>query len=121
MRKTFHVKRGDTVLIISGKFKGQKGVISKMITKKDRALVEGDGIEGLKKHTKPTAQFPDGGIVEIPRSFHVSNLMVVDPKTGIASRTRTKVVQEGGRNKTIRVSIKTGNIIPDNCDYKLNR
>ena len=120
MKKTFHVKRGDTVLINSGKFKGEVGVIIKMITKKDRVLVEGDGIKPLKKHTKPTAQYTEGGIIDIPRSFHVSNLMVIDPKTGEATRTKTKLVEENGVTRKMRVSVKTGNIIPDNCNYKLN-
>jgi large subunit ribosomal protein L24 len=110
--KALHVRRGDKVKVISGGFKGKEGVIIKMLIKDERALVEGEGIIPIKKHTKPSAKFPDGGIIDMPRSIHISNLMVIDPKTG--EPTRTKRVKLAPTEKKQRVSIKTGNIIPAN-------
>ncbi len=112
MKPKFHVKKGDTVKVISGARKGTTGVIMKMLTDKSRAIVEGETIPMVKKSSKPTAKFPDGGIVEIARTFHVSNLMIIDPATGEASRVGKKIDDKTG--KKVRYSKKTGNIIPDN-------
>lgn len=100
-----HVKTGDKVKVISGKDKGKEGVILKAFPKKNRVLVEGVNI--IKKHQKPNRANQTGGIVEEPASIHVSNVMLVDPSTGEATRVGYKV--ENG--KKVRVSKRTGEVL----------
>ncbi|MBM7707529.1 50S ribosomal protein L24 [Chryseomicrobium aureum] len=100
-----HVKKGDKVMVISGKDKGKTGVILSAFPKKDRVLVEGVNI--VKKHTKPNQANPQGGIVEQEAAIHVSNVMLIDPKTGEPTRVGYKV--EDG--KKVRVAKKSGEIL----------
>lgn len=100
-----HVKKGDKVMVISGKDKGKTGVILSAFPKKDRVLVEGVNI--VKKHTKPNQANPQGGIVEQEAAIHVSNVMLIDPKSGEPTRVGYKV--EDG--KKVRVAKKSGEII----------
>ncbi|QFG00855.1 50S ribosomal protein L24 [Psychrobacillus glaciei] len=100
-----HVKKGDKVKVISGKDKGKTGVILSSFPKKDRVLVEGVNI--VKKHTKPNQANQQGGIVSQEAAIHVSNVMLIDPKTGEPTRVGSKV--EDG--KKVRVAKKTGEII----------
>jgi large subunit ribosomal protein L24 len=76
----FHVKKDDTVKVISGESKGEEGKVLEVYPSKNRALVE--GVNMVKRHTKPNATHPNGGIVEQEAAIHISNLMLVDPKTG---------------------------------------
>ncbi len=103
MQKKLHIKKGDNVVVIAGDNKGKKGRVLEIITKSDRALVE--GVNMMKKHTKPNAKTPQGGIVEKEAPVHISNLMVVDAKTGKATRIGRKVNSEG---KLVRFSKKSG-------------
>ena len=105
-QQKFHVKAGDTVLVIAGNEKGKKGKILKMLTEKDRAIVEGLNI--VKKHIKPSAQNPQGGIVEKEAGIHISNLMLIDPKTGESTRIGRKLNEKG---KLQRYSKKTKEFI----------
>ena len=73
-----HVKKGDTVKVIAGEDKGRTGKVLKVYPEKNRAIVEGMNI--VKKHTKPNARNTQGGIVEQEASIHISNLMVMDGK-----------------------------------------
>ncbi|MEK4487702.1 50S ribosomal protein L24 [Psychrobacillus sp. FSL H8-0484] len=100
-----HVKKGDKVKVISGKDKGKTGVILTAFPKKDRVLVEGVNI--VKKHMKPNQANPQGGIVSQEAAIHVSNVMLIDPKTGEPTRVGSKV--EDG--KRVRVAKKSGEII----------
>ncbi|MEI4771104.1 50S ribosomal protein L24 [Psychrobacillus sp. FJAT-51614] len=100
-----HVKKGDKVKVISGKDKGKTGVILTAYPKKDRVLVEGVNI--IKKHMKPNQANPQGGIVSQEAAIHVSNVMLIDPKTGEPTRVGYKV--EDG--KKVRVAKKSGEII----------
>ncbi|WP_342599461.1 50S ribosomal protein L24 [Psychrobacillus sp. FSL H8-0483] len=100
-----HVKKGDKVKVISGKDKGKTGVILTAFPKKDRVLVEGVNI--VKKHMKPNQANPQGGIVSQEAAIHVSNVMLIDPKTGEPTRVGSKV--EDG--KKVRVAKKSGEII----------
>ncbi|MER2259010.1 MAG: 50S ribosomal protein L24 [Priestia megaterium] len=100
-----HVKKGDKVMVISGKDKGKTGVILTAYPKKDRVLVEGVNI--IKKHLKPNQANPQGGIVSQEAAIHVSNVMLIDPKTGEPTRVGYKV--EDG--KKVRVAKKSGEII----------
>lgn len=98
-----HVKKGDTVLILSGADKGAKGKVLQVLPKQYRAVVENANV--VKRHTKPTADNP-GGIIEKFAPIHLSNLMVVDSK-GNASRITRKVID----GKRVRVSKKTEEVL----------
>ncbi len=100
----YHVKKGDKVIVLSGDSKGESGIISRILTKENRAIVE--GLNLAKKHTKPTDNNP-GGIVDIEAPIHISNLKLVDPKTGKGTRAGRKEVD----GKTVRYSKKSGEII----------
>ncbi len=101
----FHIKKGDTVKVLAGEHKGQSGKVLEMIGEKNRALVEGINI--IKKHEKPSAANPQGGIVEKEAPIHLSNLMYVDAN-GDASRIGRKKDESG---KLVRYSKKTQEII----------
>lgn len=94
------VKTGDKVKVITGKDKGKEGVILKAFPKKDRVIVE--GMNMMKKHQKPSSMNPQGGILETEAPIHVSNVMLIDSKTGEPTRVGFKV--EDG--KKVRVSKK---------------
>ena len=103
MQKKLHIKKGDNVVVIAGDNKGKKGRVLEIITKSDRALVE--GVNMMKKHTKPNAENPQGGIVEKEAPIHISNLMLVDPKTGKPTRIGRRT---GDNGKLVRYSKKSG-------------
>jgi large subunit ribosomal protein L24 len=103
MQKKLHIKKGDTVLVIAGNNKGKKGRVLEIITKTDRAIVE--GVNMMKKHTKPNAATPQGGIVEKEAPVHISNLMLFDAKVGAATRVGRRLNDQG---KLVRFSKKSG-------------
>lgn len=103
MQKKLHIKKGDTVQVIAGEDLGKKGRVLEIIRKTDRAIVEGVNI--IKKHTKPNTQYPNGGIVEKEAPIHISNLMLVDPKTGKPTRIGRRLNENG---KLVRYSKKSG-------------
>lgn len=78
------VKANDTVIVIAGKDKGKQGRVKQALPKADKVVVEGVNI--VKKHQRPTQMNPQGGIIEVEAPIHVSNVQVVDPKTGEATR-----------------------------------
>lgn len=102
MQKKLHIKKGDTVVVLSGDDKGQKGRVLEIIRKTDRAIVE--GVNMMKKHTKPNAANPQGGRIERESSVHISNLMLIDPKTG-PTRVGRRLNENG---KLVRFSKKSG-------------
>jgi len=101
MQRKLHIKVGDTVKILAGESRGREGKILLIDKKKDRATVE--GVNMIKKHAKPSAANPEGGIIDKEGTVHISNLMVVH--NGIASRTGRKESKEG---KLVRYSKKSG-------------
>ncbi|NGQ97196.1 50S ribosomal protein L24 [Brevibacillus sp. SYP-B805] len=101
-----HVKKGDTVIVIAGKDKGKKGRVLAAYPKKERVLVE--GINLVKKHTRPSQSNPQGGIVTQEAPIHVSNVSLIDPKTGKPTRIGYKVLENG---KKVRVAKKSGEVI----------
>lgn len=101
-----HVKKGDTVIVIAGKDKGKKGRVLAAYPKKERVLVE--GINLVKKHTRPSQNNPQGGIVTQEAPIHVSNVSLIDPKSGKPTRIGYKVLDNG---KKVRVAKKSGEII----------
>ena len=96
------IKKGDNVIVIAGNSKGKAGKVLTVIPEKDRVIVE--GVAMVSKHTKPNAKNPQGGIVKQEASIHVSNVALVDPKSGKATRIGYKV--EDG--KKVRVAKKSG-------------
>lgn len=102
-----HIKKGDTVKVIAGNSKGQEGKVIEMHISKNRALVE--GVNLVSKHSKPNAASPQGGIIKQEASIHISNLMLVDPKSGTATRIGRKIDEKSG--KLTRYSKKTGEVI----------
>ncbi|MGL4779953.1 MAG: 50S ribosomal protein L24 [Bacteroidales bacterium] len=98
-----HIKKGDTVYVNTGKDKGKTGRVLEILVKENRAIVE--GINVVAKHTKPNAANPQGGIVKREASIHISNLNVVDPKSGNATRIGRKLNEEG---VLVRYSKKSG-------------
>ncbi len=103
MQKKLHIKKGDTVVVNTGNNKGTKGRVLEVFTKTNRAIVE--GVNMMKKHTKPNAESPQGGIIEKEASVHISNLMLVDPKSGEATRIGRRLDDKG---KLVRFSKKSG-------------
>ena len=97
--KKFKIKSGDTVRVIAGDHKGSEGKVLQIAKDKDRVLVE--GVNLVSKHTKPSAQSPQGGIVKKEASLHISNVLLVED--GVAVRVGFKV---DGDTKT-RISKKT--------------
>ena len=100
-----HVKKGDTVMVISGASKGKKGRVLEVIIKTNRAIIEGLNI--VKRHTKPNAQHPNGGIIEKEAPIHISNLKVID-NAGNATRIGRRLDEKG---KLVRYSKKSGEVI----------
>jgi large subunit ribosomal protein L24 len=100
-----HVKKGDKVVVISGKDKGKTGVILASFPKKDRVLVEGVNI--IKKHSKPSQVNPQGGIISQEAPIHVSNVMPIDPKSGEPTRIGYTIVD----GKKVRVAKKSGEVL----------
>jgi large subunit ribosomal protein L24 len=103
MQKKIHIKKGDSVMVITGESKGQKGRILEVDRDKNRALVE--GVNLVSKHTKPNAKAPQGGILKKEAPVHLSNLMLIDPTTGKPTRVGKKL---NDNNKLVRYSKKSG-------------
>ena len=103
MSVKLHIKKGVTVCVIAGDNKGQQGKVLKVEVSKQRAIVE--GVNLVKKATKPNAQNPQGGIVEQEAPIHISNLQVLDPQSGKPSRVGRRANAEG---KLVRFAKKSG-------------
>lgn len=104
MQKKLHVKVGDTVKVISGTSKGSEGKVLRIDRKKNRAIVEGVNI--VKKHVKPSASNPQGGIEETEAGIHLSNVMLV--VDGVASRIGRQKDENG---KLVRYLKKNGEVV----------
>lgn len=96
------MKKGDLVEVIAGKDKGKQGKIVQLLTAQERVTVE--GINRVKRHTKPSQKNPQGGIIEKDAPIHMSNVLLVDPKTNKGGRV--KIVMKG--DKKVRVFKKSG-------------
>ena len=103
MSKKRHVKKGDTVVVISGESKGQQGRVLEIFARESRAIVE--GVNMVSKHTKPNAQSPQGGIIKKEAPIHISNLLLVDPSSGNPTRIGRKV---NDKNRLVRYAKKSG-------------
>lgn len=99
------IKKGDSVIVTTGKDKGKKGEVLKVMPEKSRVIVQ--GVNVVKKHQKPT-QFAAGGIQEKELSIHVSNVSLADPKEDKPTRIGFKTLENG---KKVRVAKKSGETI----------
>jgi len=105
-KSKLHVRKGDTVLVITGDDKGKKGKVLSVLKTKSRAIVE--GVNMITKHVKPSAKNPEGGIKKVEAGIHLSNLKLIDPATG----QPTKVGRKTDKNQKLqRYSKKTGEVI----------
>lgn len=99
------VKKGDEVIVITGKYKGKKGKILKVFSEQNKIVVS--GINLVKKHTKPT-QVSEGGIITKELPIDISNVAHVDPKTGNPTKVAFKFLEDGSK---VRIAKKSGEII----------
>jgi len=110
-----NLKKGDKVIIIAGADKGKQGTISKILNKSERVILEGEGLGKVKKHLKPSQANPDGGIMEVDKPIHVSNVMLLDPKTKkptrIGYKTITKKVKKQEVQEVVRYAKKSGEVL----------
>ena len=102
-RQAVHVRKGDTVRVMRGDDKGREGRVLKVFTKTGRVLIEGVNI--VKKHRRARRPEEQSGIIEMPAPVNASNVMLLDPKTGAPTRTRSRVDADGTKE---RVGVKTG-------------
>jgi large subunit ribosomal protein L24 len=100
------VKKDDQVVVIAGKDKGAKGRILLVNRETDRVIVE--GVNRVKRHTKPTPKNPSGGIIEKEAAIHISNVMLLDTKSDQPTRVRFGEDKDG---KKIRIAVKSGSTI----------
>ena len=103
MQKKLHVKVGEKVIVIAGTSKGSEGDVLSIDRKKNRVIVE--GVNMMKKHVKPSASNPQGGIVESAAGIHISNVMLV------VNGEPTKTGRKDDNGKLVRYSKKTGEVI----------
>src|SRR5574344_833210 len=101
-----HIKKGDTVFVNAGEDIGKTGRVLKVLVSERRAIVE--GINMVSKHTKPNAKSPQGGITKKEAPIHLSNLNVLDPKSGKPTRIGRKLDEKGS---LVRYSKKSGEVI----------
>lgn len=103
MSQKLHIKKGDIVFVNAGDNRGQQGRVLEVITKKNKAIVE--GINMVSKSTKPTSKHPQGGIIKKEAPIHISNLNVLDPASGKPTRIGRKL---NDKNKLVRYAKKSG-------------
>ncbi len=104
------LKKNDRVRVISGNHKGKEGKILKVYREKSRVIVEGVNI--IKRHTRPTQKNPQGGISQREAPIHISNVMLIDPKANDISRIGMQIItDETGKKKRMRYGKKSGEII----------
>ncbi|MBU0487727.1 MAG: 50S ribosomal protein L24 [Bacteroidetes bacterium] len=106
MQRKFHIRKGDSVMVIAGDYKGQQGKVLEVLPEKNKAFVE--GINMISKHTKPDAKNTQGGIVKKEAPVHLSNLMLIDNQAK-PSRIGRKTDEKSG--KLVRYSKKSGEVI----------
>ncbi len=105
------INKNDIVLVIAGNERGKRGRVLKVYPEKQRIIVE--GVRFVKRHMKPTQQSPQGGIVEKEGSIHVSNVMLIDPKTNKPTRVGRVVLTGGEKKQRVRIAKVSKEMIPD--------
>lgn len=99
------IRTGDEVIVLSGNYKGSKGIVSKVFPKKNKAIIKGINI--IKKHIKSTVGNPKGGIIEKEASLYISNIACLDPKNGKPTRIGFQILN----GEKIRISKKSGEVL----------
>ena len=107
MRRKFKITKGDRVRVIRGNHRDQEGTVLRVLKDKDAVIVE--GVNMRKRHMRPSQNNPEGGIVSFESPVHISNVMLVDPTSGEASRVRTRIESDGEKE---RIAVKSGNPVP---------
>jgi len=102
------IRKGDTVLVISGADRGKRGAVLRMIPKAERAVVQGVNI--ATKHTKPAGMGQPGGIVKVEATIHVSNLKLIDPASGKPMKVGFRVLDDG---RKVRFAKATGQVVQE--------
>lgn len=107
-----HVRKNDQVQIISGDHRGKRGKVLKVFPDKNRVIVE--GINLIKRHTRPSQQNPQGGIIEKEAPIHASNVMVIAPSSNVPTRVSSKVLdgEDKKSRRRVRYSKKYDEILP---------
>jgi large subunit ribosomal protein L24 len=107
------IKKNDEVLVISGEDRGRKGRVLKVLAEKERIVVE--GVNFIKRHTRPSRSLPQGGIIKREAPIHVSNVMLICPKTNVPTRVRSQYLEATGKKsrQKARIAVKSGEIIQD--------
>ncbi|MCS7236164.1 MAG: 50S ribosomal protein L24 [Armatimonadota bacterium] len=101
-----HVKKGDLVVVISGKYRGKRGKVLRVLPKTGRVVVE--GVNVVKRHTKPSPKNPQGGIVQREAPIHASKVMLVDPESKDRTRVGIRVLGDGRR---VRYAKRSGELL----------
>lgn len=101
------ITKGDRVRVIRGNHRDEEGTVLRVLPAESKVIVE--GVNMRKRHQRPSQANPDGGIVTFEAPIHVSNVMLVDPSSGNASRVRMRVEKDGEKE---RIAVKSGNPIP---------
>lgn len=99
------IKKGDTVLVITGDSKGKTGTVLQVLKKSNRVVVEGINI--ISRHTRPSNSHPDGGIIKSEAPIHISNVKYVETKTNTPTKIGYKIVDD----KKVRFAKKSGNVL----------
>ena len=105
MRKR-KIRKDDEVIVLTGRDKGKRGAVLRVVTKTDRVLVQ--GVNVTKRHIKPTQADPQGGIVEREAPIHISNVALIDPESDRATRVRYKTLEDG---RKVRTAARSGEVI----------
>lgn len=100
-----NVKKGDTVIVISGNDKGKTGKVLKVLVKENRVVVEGVNI--VSRHTKPSNANPDGGIIKKEAPIHASNVQILDPQLNVPTRIGHQVID----GKKVRIALKSKTVL----------
>ena len=106
-RVKHRIVKGDRVKVIRGNHRDSEGTVLRVMRDEDRVVVE--GVNRRKRHQRPTQQSPEGGIITFEAPIHISNVMLVDPASGEASRTRLRIEADGTKE---RIATRSGNPIP---------
>lgn len=107
MAAKHQIMKGDRVRVIRGNYRDMEGTVLEVLRDAGRVRVE--GVNMRKRHTRPSQADPDGGIISFEAPIHISNVMLVDAAGDVASRVRTRVEEDGTKE---RIAVKTGNPIP---------